>query len=37
MAHTSPSTLRKTEQFYIKKLKTLRPYGLNQNNSVGDA
>ena len=35
MAHCSPISLRPTEQFWINKLRTLRPYGLNQNNSVG--
>ena len=29
-AHCSPPSLRKTEQLWINKLKTLRPYGLNQ-------
>lgn len=36
MAHCTPISLRRTEQFWISKLRTLRPYGLNQNNSVGE-
>ena len=35
LAHSPPCTLRKTEQFWIDKLNTLRPFGLNQNSSVG--
>ena len=35
LAHSRPCTLRKTEQFWIDKLHTLRPFGLNQNKSVG--
>ena len=36
MAHCNPVSLRKTEQFWINKLRTRRPYGLNQNKSVGE-
>ena len=35
LAHSRPCTPRKTEQFWINKLHTLRPFGLNQNKSVG--
>lgn len=31
----TPSKLRYTEQFYIDKLNTLTPFGLNQINSIG--
>ena len=36
LAFCNPACLRKTEQLWIDKLKTLRPFGLNQNSSVGD-
>ena len=35
LAHVNPTSLRKTEQFWIDKLRTRRPFGLNKNNSVG--
>ena len=31
---TSPENLRKCEQYYINKLKTLYPFGLNNVNSI---
>ena len=37
LAHCNPPSLRKTEQLWIDKLRTLRPYGLNQKSSVGDS
>ena len=37
LAFCDPTYLRKTEQLWIDKLKTLTPFGLNQNNSVGDS
>ena len=36
LCHCNPSEIRSKEQFFIHKLKTLTPYGLNQCNSVGD-
>ena len=30
----NPNELRKNEQFYIDKLRTLRPFGLNQMESI---
>ena len=36
LSHCSPSDIRRTEQLFINKLKTLTPYGLNQCNSIGD-
>ena len=35
LAHVNPTSLRKTEQSWIDKLRTRRPFGLNKNNSVG--
>ena len=35
LAHVNPTSLRKTEQSWIDKLRTHRPFGLNKNNSVG--
>ena len=34
LCSTSPDNIRKSEQFYINKLKTLYPFGLNNVNSV---
>ena len=34
LAHVSPANLRTREQFYINKLRSLRPFGLNQCNSI---
>ena len=36
LSHCSPCDIRKTEQYFINKLKTLTPYGLNQCNSIGE-
>ena len=36
LAYSDPSSLRRTEQLWIDKLKTLRPFGLNQKDSVRD-
>ena len=36
LAYSNPVSIRKTEQFWIDKLKTLTPYGLNQNSSICD-
>ena len=36
LALCDPSYLRRTEQLWIDKLKTLRPFGLNQKDSVRD-
>ena len=35
LARVNPTLLRSTEQFWINKLKTLRPFGLNKIKSVG--
>ena len=37
LAHSRPMSLRITEQFWIDKLRTLRPFGLNQSCSVGES
>ena len=37
LAFSNPVSIRKTEQFWIDKLNTRTPYGLNQNSSVGDS
>ena len=34
LAKVTPSNLRKTEQSFINKLKSLKPFGLNQVNSI---
>ena len=34
LVQTDPTNLRKTEQFYISKLNTVYPLGLNNINSV---
>ena len=34
LCSTAPSNIRKSEQFYIDKLKSLYPLGLNNINSV---
>ena len=36
LSHCNPLNIRRTEQHFIDKLKTLNPFGLNQCNSVGD-
>ena len=36
LAYSDPLSLRRTEQLWIDKLKTLRPFGLNQKDSVRD-
>ena len=36
LSNCSPRDMRRVEQLFIDKLKTLTPYGLNQCNSVGD-
>ena len=36
LAQSDPLYLRRTEQIWIDKLKTLRPFGLNQGDSVWD-
>ena len=36
LAHSKPTALRPTEQLWIDKLRTMKPFGLNQNYSVGD-
>ena len=36
LSHCSPCDIRRTEQFFINKLRTLTPYGLNQCNSIGE-
>ena len=36
LSNYSPRDMRRVEQLFIDKLKTLTPYGLNQCNSVGD-
>jgi hypothetical protein len=35
LGYSNPRSIRKSEQFWINKLKTLAPFGLNQNCSVG--
>ena len=35
LACVNPTLLRTTEQFWINKLKTLRPFGLNKISSLG--
>ena len=35
LGYSNPRSIRKSEQFWINKLKTLTPFGLNQNCSVG--
>ena len=37
LSHPRPTFLRITEQFWIDKLRTLRPFGLNQSCSVGES
>ena len=34
LAYSNPSSIRSSEQFWIDKLKTLTPFGLNQNCSI---
>ena len=34
LCSTAPDNIRKSEQFFINKLKTLYPFGLNNVNSV---
>ena len=34
LSYSSPSSIRRSEQFWIDKLKTLTPFGLNQNCSI---
>ena len=36
VGHCNPSNIRMKEQFFMDKLKTLFPYGLNQCQSIGD-
>ena len=36
LSHCNPRFIRKMEQIFINKLKSLTPYGLNQCNSIGD-
>ena len=36
LSNCNPKYIRKREQHFISKLKTLTPYGLNQCNSIGD-
>ena len=35
VAHCKPNNLQITEQYYIDKLNTLAPFGLNQINAIG--
>ena len=35
LGYSNPRSIRKSEQYWINKLKTLAPFGLNQNCSVG--
>ena len=36
LSYSNPWSIRRSEQFWIDKLKTLTPFGLNQNCSVGN-
>ena len=37
LSYSNPWSIRRSEQFWIDKLKTLTPFGLNQNCSVGNS
>ena len=37
LGYSNPASIRRSEQFWIDKLKTRTPFGLNQNDSIGSS